>query len=300
MQEACSIIGKALAGDEELVRLRAESRQKCLKDLLQKSKPERIEPIDDACLEGLDVSHPYMIERGFSEEILKLHHIGYYAGRDSSSFMRGRIVFPMRDIDGKIIGFTGRSLIEDEVKRKQHNIAKWLHSGGLHRHYSLPKRSILYGIDHAVEYVRGGTVILVEGTIDVLRLQDTGVHNACAVLGDRLSRQQEMLIRQMGARVVIPMFDADAAGKKANDNLKSRFSENDILSVRTIDLPDGKDPGDLSKTEIEELLHEFVQLCGHEGIPTGTDGVDEGSGGAVEESLEADAGDSGIPEEEYY
>jgi len=294
MEAACSVIARVLMEDEEFIRLRSETRQKSLKDLLQRGKPERLEPIDEQCLQCLDVEHPYMINRGFSPAVLQFNGVGYYGGRDASSFMRGRIVFPIRDLDCDIVGFTGRAIIDDAEERRRLGMAKWLHSGGLHRHYGLAKKSILYGAHQAQVFTQGGTVILVEGPIDVLRLQEAGVYNTCAVLGTQLSRQQEMLIRKMGVRVIIPLFDADAAGQKTARGMKDRFSEKDIISVRMIDLPEGKDPGDLTVLEIKEMLHEFVQE--RSSIFTGSDGVDEGSGGTMAESPEADAAGPGIPE----
>lgn len=282
MQEACSIIAKALGDNTELIHLRHQTRQKSLKDLLRRGKPERMEPIDEKCLQCLDINHPYMTNRGFGHAVLQFNNVGYYAGRDSSSFMRGRIVFPIRDLDCNIIGFTGRSLIDDIDERQRLGISKWLHSGGLHRHFSLAKKSILYNIHQAYEFTRGDTIILVEGPIDVLRLQEAGIHNTCATLGTQLSCQQEMMLRQMGVRIVVPLFDSDAAGKKTIEGMKNRFSKNDIISIRMINLPEGKDPGDLLISEIEEILHEFLQK--RSSIPTGSDGVDEGQGGTVEES----------------
>jgi len=299
MQEACNIIARALAGDEELKNLKEVSRQKSLKDLLNKARPERLETIDPACLQELDLDHQYMQERGFSPSVLRFNSVGYYGGRDSSSFMRGRIIFPIRDLDGEIVGFTGRTTLDDADERKKRGVSKWLHSGGLHRHYSLAKKSILYNCHQAKNFTPGGTIILVEGPIDVLRLQDAGIHNVCAVLGTQLSRQQEMMIRKMGARIIIPLFDADAAGEKTIKGMQDRFKQNDLLSVRTIRLPAGKDPGDLKPNEIEEILHDFVQLRRHESVSTGTDGVDEGQAGSLAESPEADAVGPGIPEEEH-
>jgi len=300
MQEACSIIARALAGDAELTNLQYISRQKTLKDLLRRGKPERLEPIDEACLQCLDVAHPYMYDRGFGQAILQFQHVGYYAGKDASSFMRGRIVFPIRDLDCNIIGFTGRTIIDDADERKRIGITKWLHSGGLHRHYSLAKKSILYNCHQAREFTRGGTLILVEGPIDVLRLQEAGIHNVCAVLGTQLSHQQEMMVRKMGARIVIPLFDSDDAGNKTIKSMQNRFKKNDLLSIRTIQLPKGKDPGDLDSKEIEEILHEFVQLRRHESISTRTDGGDEGATGTLEESPKTDVAGPGISEEEHH
>ena len=292
MQQACTIIAQALAGNKDFQQLRYQTRQKSLKDLLQQGQPEQLESISEECLQSLEITHPYMTDRGFSQEVLQFNKVGYYAGRDASSFMRGRIVFPIRDLDCNIIGFTGRALIDDAKERQRLGISKWLHSGGLHRHFSLAKKSILYNAHQAKGFVQGGTIILVEGPIDVLRLQEAGIHNVCAVLGTQLSRQQEMLIRSMGARIIVPLFDADSAGQKTVRGMRDRFSQYDIMSIRIIDLPEGKDPGDLTVSEIKEILHEFIQE--RPSLSTGSDGGDEGSSSTVEESSEADAAEPGV------
>jgi hypothetical protein len=109
-----------------------------------------------------------------------------------------------------------------------------------------------------------------------------------------------MMVRKMGARIIIPLFDSDDAGNKTIKSMQNRFKKNDLLSIRTIQLPRGKDPGDLDSKEIEEILHEFVQLHRHESIPTRTDGGDEGATGTLEEPPKTDVAGPGISEEEYY
>jgi len=117
--------------------------------------------------------------------------------------------------------------------------------------------NLLYNANKAREVVRRGALILVEGTIDALKLKMAGFENVCAVFGSNLSRQQEITIRQMGVRVLVPLFDGDAAGDSLRRKVNARF-EKDIIQVENVELEEGKDPGELSVEEAKGLLHDFI------------------------------------------
>ena len=146
---------------------------------------------------------------------------------------RGRIIFPVRDIAGKLLAFGGR-LLDGEG-------AKYINSpeGTL---YS--KRRNLYLLHRAKEAVRTrDRVILVEGYMDALRLHLAGFPETCASLGTALTEEQAMLIRRLTDRCYI-CYDSDLAGQEAA--VKGMYVLQKVgLDVRVVELPQGKDPDDL-------------------------------------------------------
>jgi DNA primase len=216
------------------------------------------EAIDESMLEQLTPDVSYMEKRGFSEELLREYEVGFYKGRTQNSFMRNRIIFPIRDHEGALVGFTGRSVIDSAEERERLDVRKWFNSSSLHLSAYLPKALLLYNAHRAADVVRGKPLILVEGPIDALSLLRAGIRNVCAVFGASMSKEQEMLIRQMGIRSIIPLFDNDDAGNKCIGKIKRRFGDRDIIQVVDIALPDGKDPGDLTVEEAKEILNAYT------------------------------------------
>jgi DNA primase len=143
---------------------------------------------------------------------------------------RGRVIFPIADVSGRIIAFGGR-LVDGEG-------AKYLNSpeGVLFR-----KRECLYLLHRAKQFMRArGRAILVEGYMDALRLHMEGFGEAVASLGTALTSEQADLVKRFAPRCYI-CFAADAAGQEAAVRgmyvLQSRG-----LDVRVVSLPEAKDP----------------------------------------------------------
>jgi len=146
---------------------------------------------------------------------------------------RGRVIFPIRDIAGKLTAFGGRILSGEG--------AKYINSpeGPLFN-----KRSLLYLLPAAKGPIREkGEAILVEGYMDALRLHLCGFHNAVATLGTSLTTEQAALLKRMSDRVLI-CYDSDAAGQDATLRGMSLL-QNEGLEVRVVELPRGKDPDEL-------------------------------------------------------
>lgn len=197
------------------------------------------------CLEML-MYHDYLENRGYSKEIVNRYHAGI--GKNSNKYMSNRIIFPVINIDGEIVGFTGRTLFQNWEAR---GIPKWKHS----KDYQASNN--LFNINNAAPYIREtGDVILVEGPLDVLRLEQNGVRNSVALLGKILHNRQMTLLMGVPCDNIKFALDADTAGrsgaKKAVELAKSFFG------VEVIDLPDGKDCGDLTKDEVERIFHDCI------------------------------------------
>lgn len=121
------------------------------------------------------------------------------------------------------------------------------------------KTSILFGacfVDR--ELVRSEGLVLVEGSLDVIRLHQVGVRNAVAILGTGLSRQQVRLVYRMGARRVYCLFDKDAAGAKNVMDARDKLTK---LPLKVCLYPKGKsDPAELTKEEAERVMERALPM----------------------------------------
>ncbi len=157
---------------------------------------------------------------------------------------RERIMFPIMDVDGRVIGFGGRALTQEEPKYINSPESEIYH-----------KRSTLYGLDRAKDSIRkSGQVIMVEGYMDLLSLYSAGIKNVVATLGTSITRNQVVLLRRYTDRITV-VLDGDRAGEKASlRGLLEVFLEEGLLPLMVL-LPDGDDPDSfISKGRTEEFL----------------------------------------------
>jgi DNA primase len=146
---------------------------------------------------------------------------------------RHRLMFPIRDALGRVVGFAGR-VLDDSVPKYLNTPETALFKKG----------ELLYGLDRARAAIRErGEVIVVEGYMDVLALQQTGFPNVVAALGANLTTEQADLLARLDTQRVLLAFDADEAGQRAvlaglEQSIGRRFL------VQAVRLPSGKDPAD--------------------------------------------------------
>ena len=160
---------------------------------------------------------------------------------------RNRLMFPICDTLGRVIGFSGRTL---EDKRKE---AKYINSPET---LIFHKSSVLFAFDKARKaIVENKLAIVVEGQIDAIRCHSSGLKNVIASQGTALTDQHAKIIKRYADEVVL-IFDSDAAGIKAALASSKLFLENE-LSVRIVALPDGEDPDSLI---IKFGIDEFKKL----------------------------------------
>ena len=184
-------------------------------------------------LKGVDARHPYLASRGIRTETAEDFGVGFYSGRGS---MSGRIVIPIRNETGELVAYVGRAIDDSEPK------------------YKFPvgfkKSHVLFNLDYALELATADTIILVEGFFDCLKL--TQAEQVCvALMGSSLSPQQEQLLAKHFRRVVI-MLDGDEAGRNGTDDILLRLGRK--VWVKSITLPDGKQPDQMSAEELTSLL----------------------------------------------
>jgi len=159
---------------------------------------------------------------------------------------RGRIIFPIFDVNGKVVAFGGRTIVDADPK--------YLNSPDTPV-YS--KGELLYGLNFCKEPIREkGEVILVEGYTDFASLYGKGITNIAASLGTSLTSHQVLLAKRFAPRIVVS-YDADAAGEKAALRAVSLCFENEV-QIKIMDLPRNTDPDNFineqGPTEFQKLV----------------------------------------------
>ncbi len=172
--------------------------------------------------------------------------------------LRSRIVFPIRDARGRVLGFGGRALPSGEEGQP-----KYINSPETP---VFQKRRILYGLYEMQQTLRDerlpkpDSLLLVEGYMDVVMLAQHGIHNALAVLGTALGGEHlELAFRH--AQTVTLCLDGDTAGYRAAESaLKPALSAmRDGREVRFLFLPEGEDPDSLVRAKGKEHFQELLQ-----------------------------------------
>lgn len=229
--------------DAEEIKKLKDSRSN--KDFIVYTKKKQLEDriYPPECLSKLDKNDYLVEERGFSKSIVEEYQIGFCS--TSGTFMYNRIVFPCVNIRGEIIGFTGRTI---DPKWEDKKIPKWKHSLGAW------VQNNVFNAHRAYDSIQTtGEAIVCEGPLDVLRLEEAGVHNAVAVLGKELKNGQITLLMNMGAMKLNIAFDNDAAGKVGTQKALKNASL--YFDINVIRLPENKnDVGDLTRGEIREVF----------------------------------------------
>ena len=187
-------------------------------------------------------------ERGIPAEIGEM--AGLLVRRDSGGHydrLRGRVIFPIRDVRGRVVGFGGRALQSDQEP-------KYLNTP---ESPVFRKRESFYGFPQALEPIRRtGRAVVVEGYFDLIALHRAGVEGVVATCGTALTLDHARGLRRRTQQVVL-LFDGDAAGQRAMERaLEVLLPEN--LRVRAVVLPAGDDPDSFLAREGAEALGRIV------------------------------------------
>jgi len=212
--------------------------------------------------QGRAIGLSYFKERGFREDIIRKFELGYspdqwdalilsakaaghkeeYLERTGLSVrnekgrvydrFRGRVMFPIHNFTGRVIGFGGRTLKTDK------NVPKYVNSPESDIYH---KSNVLYGLFQAKKAIREfDNCYLVEGYADVLSVHQAGIENVVASSGTSLTVEQIRLIGRFTQNVTI-LYDGDAAGIKASLRGLDMILE-EGLNVKVVNFPDGHDP----------------------------------------------------------
>ncbi|MBD1423114.1 DNA primase [Sphingobacterium chuzhouense] len=173
------------------------------------------------------------VENGFHKDYLK--EIGLAIERDDGSIydrFRGRVIFPIHNLTGRVIGFGGRTL------KTEKTVPKYVNSPESDIYH---KSDVLYGLHFAKKAIKDNDVCyLVEGYADVLSMHQAGIENVVSSSGTSLTSGQIRLISRFTSNVVI-LYDGDAAGIKASLRGTDMLLE-EGLNVKVLLFPDGNDP----------------------------------------------------------
>jgi len=220
----------------------------------------------------------YLKERGLKEETIRMFRLGYapagwrniltflngrgYSAqeiektgllvkKDNADFydrFRDRIIFPVADTMGKVVGFSARVAPGGDESQ-----AKYVNTPESEVYH---KSKVLYGADKAKGEIKSQDfVLLVEGNMDVIAAAQAGIKNTVAVSGTALTPDQINIIKRYTNNLKM-FFDMDKAGEEATKKSIKLCLERD-LNVRVVELPEGKDAADLAKSN-PALLKETV------------------------------------------
>ncbi len=170
--------------------------------------------------------------------------LGLLRGTHSVDLFRNRILFPLTDLRGKVLGFGGRLL-----PGESQDGPKYLNSP---ESFVFSKSRFLYGLPQAQKSIREkGSVILLEGYFDVLSLHGIGISEAVGTCGTALTVDHLKMLRRFQARVVV-LFDGDRAGRDAQERaMRLALREGELLYG--VEAPMGEDPDTWARRAPDEV-----------------------------------------------
>ncbi|MFY9242956.1 MAG: DNA primase [Polaribacter sp.] len=228
--------------------------------------------------QGKAIGLSYFKERGFRDDIIKKFELGYCLDewdnftkaalekgyklkylastgltivKENKQFDRfkGRVMFPIHSMSGRILGFGGRILTADK------KAAKYLNSPESDIYH---KSKILYGIYQAKkEIAKQDNCFLVEGYTDVISFHQSGIENVVASSGTALTSDQIRLVNRLTKNITV-LFDGDAAGIRASIRGIDLILEQG-MNVKVVQFPDGEDPDSFAKSHSDSELKEYLE-----------------------------------------
>ncbi|MBT8282780.1 MAG: DNA primase [Muriicola sp.] len=264
---------KEQANERESLYLVSEFAQKYYQDVLWKTEP------------GKAVGLSYFKERGFSEETIRQFGLGYgldewdaftnhalekgyqldYLEKTGLTIVKddsrdpglkrkfdrfkGRVLFPIHSLSGRVLGFGGRILSNDK------KAAKYLNSPESEIYH---KSKVLYGIYYAKQAIaKEDNCYLVEGYTDVIQMYQRGIHNVVASSGTALTPDQIRIINRLTRNITV-LFDGDAAGVRASLRGVDLILEQG-MNVRICTFPEGDDPDSFAKNNSLEDVNSYLK-----------------------------------------
>lgn len=233
---------------------------------------------------GKAIGLTYFKERGFTPETIKKFSLGYSldeweafttralkdgykqdvlvktglsihrektSSQEAKTFDRfkGRVMFPIHSMSGRVLGFGGRILGQEK------KAAKYMNSPESPIYH---KSKVLYGIYHAKQAIaKEDNCYLVEGYTDVIQMHQLGIENVVASSGTALTPEQIRLIRRLTTQVIV-LFDGDAAGLRASLRGIDLILEQG-MNVKVCAFPEGEDPDSFARTNNLEEVHLYLE-----------------------------------------
>lgn len=196
--------------------------------------------------DGKNSLYRHLLQKGYQkDDIIEVGLINQDEKGNVYDKFRNRLMFPIIDIRGNVIGFGGRSLADSR--------AKYMNSP---QSLAYDKSKNVYGVFNLKNSTKVGKIILVEGYMDVISLTNYGFDYAIASLGTSLTHDQAKLIKRYCKNIYI-CYDGDSAGQKATSRAIEIFKEQDI-SPNIIVIPDNMDPDDYIKQYGNESFDRLI------------------------------------------
>lgn len=227
--------------------------------------------------EGKAIGLSYFQERGFSQATIEKFQLGYCLNTGTAfsdlalekgynkaylenigltktkedryfDFFKGRVIFPIHSVSGRVLGFGGRTLLNDK------KVAKYFNSP---ESIIYNKSEILYGLYFAKgDIVKYDECLLCEGYTDVISMHQAGIQNVVSSSGTSLTKEQVKLVSRYTKNLTI-LYDGDAAGIKASFRGIDLILE-EGLNVKVVLFPDGEDPDSFSKSRSLAELSSYI------------------------------------------
>jgi DNA primase len=188
------------------------------------------------------------LEKGYNKDYLEA--IGLTKSKDERTFdfFKGRVMFPIHSVSGRVLGFGGRTLLSDK------KVAKYFNSP---ESIIYNKSEILYGLYFAKgDIVKYNECLLCEGYTDVISMHQAGIQNVVSSSGTSLTKEQVKLVSRYTKNLTI-LYDGDAAGIKASFRGIDLILE-EGLNVKVVLFPDGEDPDSFSKSRSSAELSAYI------------------------------------------
>lgn len=228
--------------------------------------------------DGRDIGLSYFRERGINDAAIKKFRLGYAIDRSDDLLkaaraegfsddtlvntgleiktdngrmydrFKGRVIYPVLGLSGKVVAFGGRTLKKDK------NVAKYVNSP---ESVIYSKSRELYGLYQARQsIVRKDKCILVEGYMDVISMHQSGVENVIASSGTSLTEGQIRLVRRFSMNITV-IYDSDPAGIKASlRGIDMLLAEG--MNVKVLSLPPGDDPDSFAQSHTAEEVEKYL------------------------------------------
>jgi DNA primase len=194
--------------------------------------------------DGWHFLEKFLEDKGFEKDAIV--QTGMLIKKDSGEYydrFRGRIMFPIADVMGRVIGFTARALPGQDAQAKYINTPESL---------LYHKSSVLYGIHHAKQAIKSqDSVVIVEGNMDVVAAHDAGVSNVIAVSGTAMTDEHIRLLKRYTKNLIL-FFDSDKAGIQAARRSAIACYAADV-QLRMVLLKEGKDAADIVREDPQKL-----------------------------------------------
>ncbi|MAC94232.1 MAG: DNA primase [Flavobacteriales bacterium] len=189
------------------------------------------------------------LDKGYKLDYLEKTGLTIVKGEKHFDRFKGRVMFPIQNISGRVIGFGGRTLSADK------KTAKYLNSPESEIYH---KSRVLYGLNLAKKtIIEKDLCYLVEGYTDVISFHQNGVENVVASSGTSLTTEQIRLIKRYTPNITI-LFDGDTAGIKAAFRGIDMILE-EGMNVKVLAFPEGEDPDSFARSKSTEELSSFLK-----------------------------------------